>query len=178
MKVETFFSSSSSSLFPLLSSPCVIPVLGLAHRPGRWFSASEWETPLHTVFLLKNRIINTAWTASSSRVGVPLTLQTCLDSRIPDQLITHAFLSLPRHTYRVENRHVRRRQHFYHKKKRVGEKKHRQMCLLHRHWFMWFDRWDSLTPQSNLVNLPWSTRHNPCGTLHNSACSASYTQRL
>lgn len=109
--------------FPLLCSPCVIPVLGLAQRPGRWFSASEWETPFHTLFSLKNPVINTAWTASSSCVGVPLTLQTCLDSRIPDQLITHAFLSLPRRTYQGVNRHVRRRQHFYHEKKRVGEKK-------------------------------------------------------
>ena len=109
--------------FPLLCSPCVIPVLGLAQRPGRWFSASEWETLFHTLFSLKNPVINTAWTASSSCVGVPLTLQTCLDSRIPDQLITHAFLSLPRRTYQGVNRHVRRRQHFYHEKKRVGEKK-------------------------------------------------------
>ena len=98
MKVETFFFPSSPLLsFPLLSSPLLSsPLLMLflsSGLPTGLAAGSRPPSERHRStlsFLLKNRVINAARTASSSCVGVPLMLQTCL-AEFPNNLLPMPF---------------------------------------------------------------------------------------
>lgn len=90
-------SATISILFSHFSSPCVISVLRLAQRPGCW-SRPPRERRFFTFSLLwkRKKIMSLKLTGLATSVWVfPLQLQACLDSRITDQLISHAFLSLP-----------------------------------------------------------------------------------